>query len=243
MSCKQNDALDCCGTLVYLQECNKCRTAARFWMLLVRIFHKEDAVKFRGMTREERAQYRRPIFEGDQGDIVVGLWPIAKRLLLELTHAQRHMNRGLVIHGTRRVSELDLRQYQSGRGITNGAHCWICECKFGKCCKFCRVFRASLLDAPEAQDTRDQQVIASLDRLADALPVRRGGDESWKQVTEMATRQERAYLLLLEARNTLAGPKAQAKPNVPSEVPKKDPRDWRSAQDVSPGPPALGGRR
>lgn len=172
MPCNKDDLSHCCGQLAYDAKCAKCRALAGIARFLVRVLGKESQVRFRAITAKERAQYRAPIFEGDDGDVVVGVWPCALRLLLELTHTRSKAKKGLVIHGTRRLRNYNLTPYHSyglpygeaqeilvssegrtysgservmstvlvhgGRGIVNGACCYICECKFNRHCVYCR---------------------------------------------------------------------------------------------------------
>lgn len=115
---------DCCGTLKYYPECWKCNVLAQ----LVKALDWRDSITLEPMTQREFEKYYAPVFIGDEGATVVGVWPVAQRIFHEVNPLRDDEK---VLHGPSMVGR------GAEKNILVGEHCPVCHCPQGHCCDWC----------------------------------------------------------------------------------------------------------
>lgn len=112
----------CIDRLLYNEKCFYCRNIVR----VIKIFDLRKCIKPQVMTEEEFCKYHAPVAFCSEGSVVMGLYPVMKRVILELiltTKGKEHL------HGTERIKN---------PVINEGECCWICTCPMNIHCTYCR---------------------------------------------------------------------------------------------------------
>ena len=113
----------CIDKLLYNEKCFYCRNIVRF----IKIFDFRKCINSVPMTEDEFCKYHAPVAFGSEGSVVIGLYPVMKRVFLELflpTSSKKYL------HGTERIKDPI---------INLGECCWICTFPINKHCKLCRL--------------------------------------------------------------------------------------------------------
>src|SRR3990167_7105709 len=70
----------CIDKLLYNEKCFYCRNIVRF----IKIFDFRKCINSVPMTEDEFCKYHAPVAFGSEGSVVIGLYPVMKRVFLEL---------------------------------------------------------------------------------------------------------------------------------------------------------------